>query len=94
MATPLPPGTAERSTAALKEIMVRQRWRGTGVARRIHDELLAGRPEVQVSLLVNPLSGDGKVQALYERWGYRKISAQQPSADGPVLTAMVRHTHQ
>ncbi|MEU6059784.1 GNAT family N-acetyltransferase [Streptomyces sp. NPDC047097] len=94
MTTPLLPGTADRSTVALKEIMVRQRWRGTGVARRIHDELLAGRPEVQVSLLVNPLNGNGKVQALYERWGYRKISAQQPSADGPVLTAMVRATRE
>ncbi len=65
-------------------------WRGTGTARRIHDELLAHRPEKQVSLLVNPRSGDGKVKALYERWGYREISVQRPSADGPVLTAMLR----
>ncbi|MEV7682878.1 GNAT family N-acetyltransferase [Streptomyces sp. NPDC088341] len=90
MSTPLPEGTTERSTVALKEIMLRVPWRGTGLARRIHDELLAHRPEEQVSLLVNPLNGDGKVKDLYERWGYREISMQQPSADGPVLTAMVR----
>ncbi|MGW6741489.1 GNAT family N-acetyltransferase [Streptomyces sp. NPDC055025] len=90
MSTPPPEGTTERSTVALKEIMLRVPWRGTGLARRIHDELLAHRPEEQVSLLVNPLNGDGKVKDLYERWGYREISTQRPSADGPILTAMVR----
>ncbi|MFG2191360.1 GNAT family N-acetyltransferase [Streptomyces sp. NPDC048639] len=94
MTTPLPEGTTERSTIALKEIMLRVPWRGVGVARRIHDELLAHRPEEQVSLLVNPLNGNGKVKALYQRWGYREISMQQPSADGPVLTAMLRATRE
>ncbi|MYY10133.1 GNAT family N-acetyltransferase [Streptomyces sp. SID4919] len=90
MATPLPPGCADLPTVALKEIMLRVPWRGTGAARRIHDELLANRPEEQVSLLVNPLAGNGKVQALYEAWGYEAVSTQQPSPDGPVLTAMLR----
>ncbi|MFI9724526.1 hypothetical protein ACIHFE_33690 [Streptomyces sp. NPDC052396] len=57
--------------------MVRVPWRKTGSARRIHDELLAE-------------AGRGKVVALYESWGYEKISEQQPSPDGPVLTAMLR----
>ncbi|TDO48239.1 hypothetical protein EV651_1235 [Kribbella sp. VKM Ac-2571] len=86
MATPLPGGCAERSTVAVKEIMLRKPWRGQGIARLIHDELLRGRSEAQVSLLVN---GDGKVKALYESWGYEPISTQQPSVDGPVLTAML-----
>lgn len=73
--------------------MLRVPWRGTGAARRIHDALLEGRPEQQESLLVNPLAGEGKVQALYERWGYSRISTQQPSLDGPVLTAMLRTIH-
>ncbi|MFD4814778.1 GNAT family N-acetyltransferase, partial [Streptomyces sp. NPDC058418] len=90
MTTPLPPGCTGQPTVALKEIMLRVPWRGTGTARRIHDELLAARPEEQVSLLVNPLAGDGKVKALYEAWGYQEISAQQPAPDGPVLTAMLR----
>jgi hypothetical protein len=94
MTTPLPEGCADRPTVAFKEIMLRVPWRGTGTARRIHDELLAHRPEEQVSLLVNPLAGNGKVQALYERWGYQEISTQQPSPDGPVLTAMLRAIHQ
>lgn len=94
MTTPLPEGTTERPTVALKEIMLRVPWRGTGAARCIHDELLARRQERQVTLLVNPLNGDGKVKDLYERWGYRKVSAQQPSLDGPVLTAMLRSIHE
>lgn len=94
MTTPLPEGCTSTSTVALKEIMMRERWRGTGTARRIHDELLAHRPEEQVSLLVNPLAGGGKVKALYESWGYHQISIQQPSVDGPVLTAMLRAIHE
>jgi hypothetical protein len=92
MTTTLPKGCTDISTLALKEIMLRVPWRGTGTARRIHDELLSDRAEEQVSLLVNPLAGEGKVKALYESWGYEAISTQQPSADGPVLTAMLRAT--
>jgi GNAT superfamily N-acetyltransferase len=94
MTTPLPEGCTDKSTVALKEIMLKVPWRGTGTARRIHDELLANRPEEQVSLLVNPLAGNGKVKALYERWGYYEISTQQPASDGPVLTAMLRTIHE
>lgn len=90
MTTPLPPHYPETPTVALKEIMVRVPWRGKGIALQIHNALLAGRPEDRVSLLVNPEAGSGKVQALYESWGYEKISEQQPSPDSPLLTAMAR----
>ncbi|WP_424710473.1 GNAT family N-acetyltransferase [Kitasatospora acidiphila] len=90
MAEPLPAGFTALSTVALKEIGVRAPWRGTGVARRIHDALLAHRTEERVTLLVNPLAGDGKVQALYESWGYVSINAQQPAPESPRLIAMVR----
>ncbi|MFF3937676.1 GNAT family N-acetyltransferase [Streptomyces phaeofaciens] len=93
MTTPLPDGyTTEtgKRTLALNEIVVRRPWRGTGLARRIHEELLAGRTEERVTLLVNPKAGDGKVQAVYERWGYEKIGEQQPFADSPVFAAMMR----
>lgn len=92
MTTPLPDGCTERPTVAVKEIMLRKPWRGQGIARLIHDELLRDRPEEQVSLLVNALNGNGKVKALYESWGYQPISTQQPSVDGPVLTVMLRRT--
>nr|WP_184946853.1 GNAT family N-acetyltransferase [Kitasatospora kifunensis] len=90
MAEPLPDGYTDTPAPAIKEIGVRAPWRGTGTARRIHDELLAHRTEDRVTLMVNPLAGDGKVQALYESWGYQAINSQQPSPDSPRLTAMVR----
>ena len=89
MRSPLPDGCADKTTVALKEMLLRVPWRGTGVALRIHDELQT-RKEEQVSLLVNPLSGGGKVKALYEKWGYKEVSTQQLFPDGPALTAMLR----
>lgn len=86
----LPASYTDISTVALKEIGVRAPWRGTGTARRIHDKLLVGRPEERVTLLVNPLAGDGKVRALYESWGYHTFNEQQPSPDSPRLMAMIR----
>ncbi|GLV98552.1 GNAT family N-acetyltransferase [Streptomyces lavendulae] len=75
-------------TLALFEIMVREPWRGTGLARRIHEELLAGRTEERVTLLVEP--GHPKVRALYESWGYEHIGDQQPFPDAPVYATMLR----
>ncbi|GAA2830661.1 hypothetical protein GCM10010441_63990 [Kitasatospora paracochleata] len=91
MAEPLPEGFTNTPVLAIKEIGVRIPWRGTGTARRMHDELLAHRTEDRVTLMVNPLAGDGKVQAVYESWGYRAINSQPPSPDSPRLAVMVRH---
>ncbi|MFG2828621.1 GNAT family N-acetyltransferase [Streptomyces sp. NPDC048434] len=89
--TPVPPAEyTDRYAVALKEIGVRISWRGTGIARRIHDALLADRNEPYVSLMVNPLAGNGKVHRLYESWGYEDIGQSRPSPASPVLTAMVR----
>ncbi|WP_347404485.1 hypothetical protein [Streptomyces sp. MST-110588] len=32
----------------------------------------------------------GKVQALYERWGYEKVGEQKPFDDSPVFAVMVK----
>ncbi|BCK71087.1 hypothetical protein Srufu_050400 [Streptomyces libani subsp. rufus] len=89
--TPAPPAEyTDRHAVALKEIGVRIPWRGTGIARHIHDALLADRNEPYVTLMVNPLAGNGKVHRLYESWGYEDIGQSQPSPASPVLTAMVR----
>lgn len=75
-------------TFALSELMVRAPWRGTGAARRIHDELLIGRGEERVTLLVH--KAHPKVRALYERWGYRLVGEMTPSfPNAPRLCAMV-----
>ena len=94
MTTPLPGGyTAEdgHRTLALNEIVVRKSWRGTGTAKALHEHLLAPRTEQRVTLLVNPKAGGGKVQAVYERWGYEKIGEQQPFPDSPVFAIMMRN---
>ncbi|WP_030271172.1 acetyltransferase [Streptomyces sp. NRRL B-24484] len=90
MAKPLPAEITSTPTLALKEIGVRIPWRGTGLARRIHDELVTGRTEKRVTLMVNPAAGDGKVLALYESWGYEAINEVRPSPDAPPLIAMLR----
>lgn len=81
-----------QSALALKEIGVSPHRRGTGVARRIHDELLAARDEPYVTLMVNEVAGDGKVHALYQTWGYTDIGHSQPSPASPRLTVMIRPT--
>ncbi|MGW3076487.1 GNAT family N-acetyltransferase [Kitasatospora sp. NPDC001132] len=90
MGEPLPHGFTDTPALAVKEIGVRTPWRGTGAARRIHDALLAGRAEGRATLMVNPLAGDGKVQRVYEAWGYRAFNTQQPTPDSPRLTVMLR----
>ncbi|MEU5273161.1 GNAT family N-acetyltransferase [Streptomyces hygroscopicus] len=80
----------QQPAVALKEIGVRPAWRGTGSARRIHDELLRTRDEPYVTLMVNPAAGDGKVRAVYRSWGYEDIGQSQPSPASPVLRVMIR----
>ncbi|MGP3928035.1 GNAT family N-acetyltransferase [Streptomyces sp. 8N616] len=92
MLEPLPEeDTAEDGarTLALFELMVRKPWRGTGNAQLIHEDLLSGRSEERVTLLVEPTHP--RVKALYERWGYKHVGDQQPFPDAPVYATMLRH---
>ncbi|MGV9708753.1 GNAT family N-acetyltransferase [Streptomyces sp. NPDC003483] len=82
----------QHPTVALKEIGVRDAWRGTGTARRMHDAFLATRDESYVTLMVNPAAGDGKVHKLYQSWGYQDLGQSQPSQASPVLAVMIRST--
>jgi hypothetical protein len=92
MLTPLPTDMTDETggarTLALFELMVRTPWRKTGTAHRIHEELLNGRPEERVTLLVEP--AHPKVKDLYEQWGYEHIGDQQPFPDAPVYATMLR----
>ncbi|QIJ62418.1 GNAT family N-acetyltransferase [Streptomyces sp. JB150] len=78
-------------TFALSELMVRGRWRGTGSAKAIHDELLRDRPEERGTLLVH--KAHHKVRGLYERWGYRSVGETVPFQGAPRLCAMVLELH-
>ncbi|WP_280695473.1 GNAT family N-acetyltransferase [Kitasatospora sp. GP82] len=85
------PAPAAASTFGLSEIMVRPRWRKTGISQRLHDELIDRRPEDLAVLLVDP--DHPKVQALYESWGYRKVGDRQPFPDSPKYAVMLRDLH-
>jgi GNAT superfamily N-acetyltransferase len=88
---PLAPDFTEETgdrTLALFEIMIRKPWRGTGVARKIHEELLSGRPEERVTLLVDARKTG--TQQMYEAWGYEHIGDQKPFEDSPLYATMVR----
>lgn len=74
-------------TLGLFELMLLPAYRGVGLSRRLHDELLGARAESRVSLLVDP--AHDKVLALYEDWGYRRVGDAQPFPDSPRFAVMV-----
>lgn len=76
-------------TFGLCDIMVCRPWRGKGIARGMHDELMSHQSEDRASLLVD--SQRPKVRSLYESWGYRKVGQMQPFSDSPLYDAMVLH---
>ncbi|MGV9422771.1 GNAT family N-acetyltransferase [Streptomyces sp. NPDC003656] len=81
--------TAPERTATFhfSELMVREQWRKTGTAERLHRGLMETRTENLAALLVDVTHP--KVQALYESWGYRKIGEDQPFPDSPVFAVML-----
>lgn len=70
-------------TFAISEIMVRAPWRRRGVARALHDELLAGRTEERATLLTEP--DNVATQAACAQWGWRKVAELRPHWDGAPL---------
>jgi ribosomal protein S18 acetylase RimI-like enzyme len=77
-----------RRTFAFSELMVRDAWRGRGVAHALHDELLAGRTEERATLLVRPDNADAL--AAYQRWGWRKAAELRPAwEDAPLYDVMM-----
>lgn len=75
-------------TFAIIELAVRRPYRRRGVARQLHDQLVAGRTEERITLLVRP---DTPVaQHAYLAWGYHQVGRIKPCAGGPVYDAMVK----
>lgn len=74
-------------TFSYSELAVRKKWRKQGVSERVTRALLDGRDEDLAVLLVD--TGHPRVQALYERWGFRKIGERRPFPDSPVYAVMI-----
>ncbi|MFC0862273.1 GNAT family N-acetyltransferase [Sphaerimonospora cavernae] len=75
-------------TFAFSEIMVRRAWTGRGIARALHDHLLAGRPEKRASLLVRP--GNTTAYDAYARWGWRPVARLRPGwPDAPWMDVLI-----
>ncbi|KOU00159.1 acetyltransferase [Streptomyces sp. NRRL F-5755] len=83
----LEPVPEKGRTFHFSELMVRERWRKTGSAERLHRALMEARDEDLAALLVD--TTHPRVQTLYEAWGYRKIGEDQPFPDSPVYAVMV-----
>ncbi|MGW2326674.1 GNAT family N-acetyltransferase [Streptomyces sp. NPDC001700] len=63
-------------TFGLMELAVRAPWRRMGVARRLHEAVLADGAEERV--LLNARPDVEAAQAAYRSWGYRKVGDAHP----------------
>jgi GNAT superfamily N-acetyltransferase len=77
-----------RRTFAVNELMVHPAWRGHGIGRALHNELLAHRAEERATLLVR--SQNEPAHSAYLRWGWEVIGTIQPFPDSPVFDALIR----
>jgi GNAT superfamily N-acetyltransferase len=74
LTAPLPEEvTAEPAgrTFALVELLVRAPWRRQGIARTLHDLILAGRPEERATVAVRPAAT--AAQHALRSWGWRRV---------------------
>lgn len=90
--TPLPDTfTTETGhrTFAVIELAVRAPCRRRGIARRLHNALLAGQPVERAVLTTRPEPEAAPAQSAYAAWGYRTIGQSQPWPDAPIYNSLV-----
>jgi len=76
-----------KRTFGFNYIMTRHAYRRRGIARALHDALIATRHEERACLLVLP--GNTAARNAYLSWGWNKIGDLQPFDDAPVYDAML-----
>jgi ribosomal protein S18 acetylase RimI-like enzyme len=87
---PIPQSVIRESmgrTFAIIELAVLAPYRRHGIAKAIHDALLAKRSEERVTLLVRPEAMPAR--AAYDGWGYVRVGSIRPWRDAPLYDAMV-----
>jgi ribosomal protein S18 acetylase RimI-like enzyme len=77
----------EGRTFAIIEIAVVAAYRRRGIAKAMHDALLAGATEERATLLVRPEATPA--QTAYERWGYTRVATIRPWPEAPLYDAML-----
>jgi ribosomal protein S18 acetylase RimI-like enzyme len=89
--TPLPAEVTTEypgRTFALTELAVRPAWRRQGIARALHDLIIAGRGEERATLTVSP--GATSAQIAFRNWGWHKAARTRgPGSDSPVLDVLI-----
>src|SRR5581483_9538027 len=78
--------TGER-TFAVGELLVRPDARGRGIATRLHDALLRGRPERRAVLAAYP--DNAVAAAAYRSWGWARVGQVRLSERSPVFDVYV-----
>jgi ribosomal protein S18 acetylase RimI-like enzyme len=67
---------------------VRASWRRQGIARALHDLILANRPEERATLTVLPAAAPA--QNAFRAWGWRKVArTRDPRPGSPVADVLV-----
>ncbi len=80
-------------TFALVELLVREQWRRQHIAQRLHDRLLADRPEERATLTVLPAAT--AAQAAYRKWGWQRVAQKRnPLPGSPVFDVMIKALHE
>src|SRR5262245_25812276 len=75
-------------TFALADLLVRASWRRQGIARSLHDLLLADRPEERATLTVLPAAAPA--QHAFRAWGWRKVArTRDPKPGSPVCDVLL-----
>jgi ribosomal protein S18 acetylase RimI-like enzyme len=64
-------------TFALFEVIVTPEHQGSGIGRRIHDNLLVNRSEQRVTIATH--HGNTHARNTYTKWGYHHIGTRQPT---------------
>jgi GNAT superfamily N-acetyltransferase len=83
---PAPEHVKAADKFAVMEWAVLPDHRGTGIGRRLLDELLADRYERYAALTVNPAA---EARTLYERWGWEHVGSTKPGKM-PGMDVMLR----
>ncbi|MEO3852629.1 GNAT family N-acetyltransferase [Streptomyces sp. B8F3] len=78
---------SENTTFMVCENMLLPQWRGRGVSKLMHNELMRHRQEERAELLVR--RERPRLRAMYERWGYQQVGEKLPFPDAPLYDVMV-----